>query len=275
MRLFNVLPRYLYDPDDPGGTGDPGDPAVVTPPAPAPDLKAVSDSIRAAILESRAPVAPTVAPVATPGPSEAVRAALTAESATVNTKFNEMVNAGQAAEAMAMREEFAQRAGRLLATSPEDSPIVKTAVALGERVARTEHAAVMSRWGDEVRRTVEALPIEERVLPDAWDRAVSRIKANHFDELLNEQVTARVEEARKTFTPPPMPSGSRGARRLEGPAAKLSEEQLWGADLCGVDPKDYAAEVAREAAYDALPFKERGPFPGYPLLENTVKPGQF
>jgi hypothetical protein len=133
----------------------------------------------------------------------------------------------------------------------------------------------MSRWGEEVRRAVDSMPLEERVHPNAWDRAVRDVRANHFTELMDEQVTTRVAEARKTFAPPPSGPGSRGSRRLEGAAAKLSEEQVWGADLCGVAPDVYAKELARETAYDALPFKERGPFPGYPLVGNDVKPGGF
>jgi hypothetical protein len=277
---MNILPRFerskMYDPDEPGGTGDPAtDPDAGEPTPGTSDLKSVADSIRQAILEARAvtPPAPVI-PVST-GASDAARRALEEEGITVNAKFNEMVNAGQAAEAMAMRESFVQKVNRAYAQPAEDSAIVKTAVMLGERAARTEHKDVMSRWGDEVRRAVDALPLEERVLPDAWDKAVSRVKTNHFSELMDEQVNARVAEAKKQFVPPPIAPGSRGARRLEGAAAKLSEEQVWGADLCGVDANEYAKELAREVAYDALPFKERGPFPGYPIVSNDVKPGGF
>jgi len=279
--MFSRLSRhFLYDPDDPGGMGgdplDPDTPAVVPdPPPPATDLKAVADSIRQAILESRA-ATPIVAPQPISfGPSDATRRALEDESAQVNAKFNELVNSGQAAEAMSMREAFVQKANRALAPAQDENVVVKTAIALGERAARTEHKPIMSRWGDEVRRTVEAMPLEERVQPDAWDKAVSRVKSNHFDEILNEQVTAKVDAARKTFAPPPATPGSRGARQLTGAAAKLSEEQIWGADLCGVAADEYAKELARETTYDALPFKERGPFPGYPILSNDVKPGGF
>lgn len=268
----------MYDPDDPGGAG--GDPDSGTgtgtgEPTTTSDLKSVADSIRQAILEARAVAPPAPAIPVNTGASDASRRALEEEGIAVNTKFNEMVNAGQAAEAMSMRENFVQKVNRAYAQPAEESTIVKTAVMLGERAARTEHKDVMSRWGDEVKRTVDALPLEERVLPDAWDKAVSRVKTSHFSELLEEQVTTRVAEARKQFTPPPVVPGSRGARRLEGAAAKLDEGQLWAVDLCGVTAEDYVKQIAKEEAYDALPFRERGPFPGYPVLENVVERGKF
>lgn len=280
MTMFSRLSRYrFYDPDDAGGQGDPaadGTPATPeTPPTPPPvaDLKAVADSIRAAILESRTPVA--AAPVAAVGVSDATRRALEEESVQVNARFDELVNSGKAAEAMAVREQFIQKANRLMAPAQSDNTMVRTAVAVGERLAKSEHKDVMSRWGDEVKRTVDAMPVEDRVSPDAWDRAVAQVKTAHFSELLEEQTTARVEAAKKTFAPPPVMPGARGSRALSGAAAKLSEEQIWGADLCGVEPAKYAEELARETAYDALPFKERGPFPGYPILSDKIVPGGF
>ena len=281
--MLSGLSRYRqYDPDDTGGAGatdpdtEPTEPTEPTPPPPpSADLKSVADSIRAAILESRAAAPAAAAVPVNFGPTDATRRALEDESAQVNAKVDELVNAGRASEAFAMRDAFINKANRMLSPAQDDSAIVKTAVALGERAARTEHKDIMGRWGDEVRRAVEAMPIDERVNPDAWDRAVSRVKSNHFDEILNEQVKQKVEAARKSFIPPPSAPGSRGSRPLTGAAAKLSEEQLWGADLCGVDASTYAQELARETAYDALPFKERGPFPGYPLVGNDVKPGGF
>jgi len=280
--LSGVSRYRQYDPDDNGGQGDPdGQPETQPPPPPPPsaDLKSVADSIRQAILESRA-AAPAVAPMPTFDTSASTRRALEDESAQVNVKFNELVNSGQAAEAMAMRDAFIAKANRALAPAQDESAIVKTAVALGERAARTEHKDVMARWGDEVRRAVEAMPLDERVNPDAWDKAVSRVKSNHFDEILNEHVTMKVEAARKTFAPPPSAPGSRGARVLTGSAARLSEEQLWGADLCGVSADDYAKQLAREEAFDALPFRERAKFTGYPVLDDprgnsVVEKGKF
>jgi len=282
--MFSELSRYRnYDPDDAGGMGDPNVVPVVDPPPPPPpsaDLKSVADSIRQAILESRAaaPIAMPTAP--TFDTAAATRRALEEESAQVNAKVDELVNAGRASEAFAMRDQFIQKANRALSPAQDDSAIVKTAVALGERAARTEHRDIMSRWGDEVRRAVEAMPLDERVNPDAWDKAVSRVKSNHFDEILNEHVTMKVEAARKSFAPPPTAPGSRGARPLAGAAAKLNEEQLWGADLCGVSAEDYAKQLAREEAFDALPFRERAKFTGYPVLDDprgnsVVEKGKF
>jgi len=276
--MFSRLSRF-HDPDDSGGQGQPDDDGTGTStPAPAAnDLKDVAASIRAAILEARAvaPVAPAFAPAPVADNREATRRALLDEGAQVNAKFDELVNAGRASEAMALRDDFQRRANASLAAPQDDNVIVKTAVALGERAARNEHADVMKRWGDEVRRAVDGMPLDERVQPDAWDKAVSRVKTNHFDELFNERLTEKVEEAKRQFIPPPTAPGSRGTRPTTGAASKLNEEQLWGADLCGVDPAEYAKEFARETAYDALPFKERGPFPGYPLVSNVVKPGGF
>jgi len=287
-RYFGSSNWRSFDPDDPGGMGDVVDPDAppqgnpLTPaPPPATDLKAVADSIRAAILESRASTAPTVPTVpASFGPSDATRRALEDEAVQVNAKVDELVNAGRASEAFTMRDQFIQKANRALAPTEDENAMVKTAIALGERVARTEHKDIMGRWGDEVRRAVEAMPLGERVNPDAWDKAVSRVKSNHFDEIMNEHVTAKVEAARKSFAPPPTTPGARGSRPVTGAAARLTEEQLWGADLCGVTPEAYAAQLKREEDFDALPFKERSKFTGYPVIDDprgttTVEKGKF
>lgn len=260
-------------PDDPENTetpvGDPPPPAV--PPAGA-DLKAVADSIKQAILESRGSGAPIAAPIAD---NSATIRALEAEAVTVNARINELANAGDVAQALAIRDQFNAKVARVTAAPEADNEIVRTAVTIGERLARTEHKDVMTRWGSEVTAIVNAMPLNERVNPNAWDRAVTRVKADHINELIDEQVNARVTEARKSFVPPPATPGARGARRLEGPAAKLTEEQLWGADICGVEPAAYAAELKRETDFDALPFRERAKFPGYPLVGDKVTPGGF
>jgi len=267
------IARFLYDPDDAGGATGEGDGAT------PPDLKAVADSIRTAILEARATPPPAPPPPAA-DTRESTRQALLTEANSVNAKVDELVNAGRASEAFALRDDFQRRASAALAPATDDNVMVKTAVALGERLAKSTHGDVMKRWPDEVKRAVDALPIEERVRPDAWDTAVAKVRSNHFDEILNETVTARVEEARKSFVPPPTAPGSRGTRPATGAASKLSEEQLWGADLCNVTPEEYAAQVTREEAFDNLPFRERAKFTGYPVLNDPrgnsiVEKGKF
>jgi hypothetical protein len=282
MKLVG-LAKFLHDPDG-SGTGDPnpeGDPP--TPPDPNASLKTAVDSIRdgikQAIEASRAPV--QAAPVQpSMGPTQATQQALAVEADRVNAQVDELFASGKAAEAMSIRDAFVQKANRAMQADPNDNAIVKTAVQLGERVARTEHKTIMDRWGDEVRRAVDAMPLEARVLPNAWDAAVAAVRSNHFTEILDETVATRVAEEKAKFVPPPNAPGSRGHRTLTGLASKLSEEQVWGADITGVTPDEYAKEVANEAKFDALPFKERAKFPGYPVIDEArgnqrVAPGKF
>lgn len=276
----------MFAPDG-GGAGDPdpdpdnggGDPAKAAKSDNTADLKAIADSIRQGFVsaaEASRPVASVI------DNTDATRRALESEATAVNTQVDELFAAGRASEAMALREQFARKASSLLAAPAGDNPIIKTAVALGERVARTDAASkpVMDRWGDEVRRAVEAMPAEQRVLPDAWDTAIARVRANHFTELMEETVTARVSEERAKFVPPPSVPGSRSRQPLTGAAAKLSEEQVWGADITGVTPDEYAKSLAEMESYDSLPFKERAKFSGYAVMNDprgnsTVAPGKF
>jgi hypothetical protein len=282
MKLLGWSAR-LWDPEDPGGAGgDPGDEQPAPPPAQDSNaaLKAVADSIKLAIAESRTQVAPAPIPTAPIVDPAATRRALETEATQVDAKFDELMAAGRASEAMNLRDSFIRKANTAFSTRPDDDPAVRVAVEVGERLARAQHTDIMKRWPDEVRRAVESMPITERITPGAWDRAVATVRSNHFTELLDEQVNVRVEEARRQFVPPPATPGSRGARQLTGAASKLTEEQLWGADICGVTPEEYAKEIAREEQYDSLPFKERAKFPGYPVMSDTrgstrVEPGKF
>jgi len=269
--------QFFYNTDDAAsGTGDGTDETTDTPAkTDAPDLRAVVDGIKAAIAESRQAAVPVAPIVPAPVDYDARRQALITEGEAINARVNELAAAGDMAGALAIRDEFNAKVNRSLAAPAGDSTMVKTAVQVGERLARTEHKDIMSRWGDEVRRSVEALPLDERVQPDAWDRAVAKVRTNHFDELMSEAVNGKVEEMKRTFVPPPSAPGSRGNRALTGAAAKLDEVQLYASDLCGVTPEEYAAQVKREETYDALPFKQRGPFPGYPVLDGPVTKGSF
>lgn len=286
LKLAGYSDSRLHDPDGGGATGDPVDPdnpdgaggGGTSDEKPDKDaaLRDVAATIREAIAAARVPATPVVAiPAAPAGPSDALIRELEAESATVNAKINELANSGDVAGAFVVRDQFNAKVARLTAAPQADNTLVKTAVAVGERLARSENKDLFKRWGTEIRDIVNSMPLDERVQPDAWDKAVTRVKSNHIDELIAESSAAAVAEARKGFVPPPSAPGSRGARRLDGAASKLSEEQLWAADLCGVSPDEYAKSVAAEQAYDALPFKERGPFPGYPVVETHVQPGKF
>lgn len=273
------IPKYFYDPDGTGGggNGDP-DPDPKSKGAVADDtIKAVADAIKQAVESGRStPPAPiSVAPV---DDRAAKVRDLEAEAVKVAEQADALFAEGKGTQATAILKQFDQKVARTLATPTDNDPVIKTAVALGKRVAQVAHPDVMNRWGSEVERAVAAMSPEERISPDAWDKAVTTVKANHFQELLDEATNARVEEARKSFVPPPSSSG-RVNRVLKGKAAELSEEQLAAADACGVTPEEYVTQIDREAAYDRLPAKVRGPGAGYPIIDDQgaqrVAPGKF
>jgi hypothetical protein len=281
MRILRHLdgkwPIATLDPDGGGAQGDP-DPDPLDAPVktdPAIDAaKAVADGIRAALAEAR--VATPPAPVVPAGPSMADRqAALQREADDVNTRVDALSADGKFAEALALRDQFVRKANATLAPSIDDDVTVQTAVAIGERLAKAEHKDVMSKWGDEVKRAVAAMPAHERVRPDAWDRAVQTTKLAHFDEIMNERVETTIATRRAEFMPPD--GASMRARKREGAAAKLNEDQLWGMDITGVDAEAYTKHLKVEEEFDKLPMSKRGPGYGYPIMEPTatIKPGQF
>jgi hypothetical protein len=264
-----------FEPDDGAAAGD--TPAATPAPAttvPADAVKAVADQIRLAIEAGRTAAAPA-APADTQ--ADSIRA-LEAESDKIAKDYDQLCAEGRFSEGQALMTRFQQKVNRTVGGDGSNNPTVKVAVALGEKAARVEHKDIMAKWGDEVRRAVDSLPIDERILPDAWDKAISRVKTNHFDEILAAAKTAFIEEHKKSFVPPPSAGGSR-SRSLEGAAAKLDEVQLWAADLCGVSPEDYAKSLKFQEDFEKLPLRERGPFDGIPVLTEAkgarIAPGKF
>lgn len=284
MRYLDARwPRTLLDPDD-GGTGTgtgaitdpPVDPAAPAKPAVDPAIAAataVADGIRAALAEARTAAPAPVIPV---GPSIADRqAALQREADSVNTQYDALCADGKFAEAQNLRDGFIRKAAAALAPSDDDNVTVRTAVAIGERLARAEHRDTMAKWGDEVKRAVAAMPAAERISPDAWDRAIQTVKLAHFDEIVNERVDAGVATRKAEFMPP---DGAMARTRKRDPlAARLTEEQQWGMDITGVTAEDYTKHAKIEEEFDKLPMSKRGPGYGYPVMDTatTIAPGKF
>jgi hypothetical protein len=279
--LYARWPAIALDPDDGSAGGAPAGDPPPDPVAAAGDVKAaaldaskaVADSIKQAIEAARA--AAPVAPVAS-SPSMADRqAALQREADEVNVRIDALAADGKVAEALVLRDTFQRKVSTAFAPSIDDDPTVQTAVEIGERLARAENRDFMTKYGDEVKRAVAAMPAAERIKPNAWDRAMQTVKVAHFDEIVNERVESAVTARRAEFMPPE--GAPYRSRKREGAAAKLNEEQLWGMDITGVDAETYTKHVKIEEEFDKLPISKRGPGYGYPVMEatTTIAPGKF
>lgn len=261
------IPKYMLDPDGGGtGSGDPdtdpggepsGDKATG---AGAVDTKAIADAIRSGLSSVVESVRP--APV---DPRAAARDMLEKEAAQVNERYDALCADGKFAEAQNLRDNFIRKANSLHTPSLDDDPTVSTAVEIGERLAKAEHKDIMKRWGDEVRREVMSMPANERIKPNAWDRAVDRVRTSHIDEIINERVDAGVAARRAEFVPPE--SGETRSRKREGAAAKLTEDQAWGQELTGVAPEEFIEHLKIEEEFDKRPMSQRGPGYGYPIMK--------
>jgi hypothetical protein len=230
-------------------------------------VKAVADGIKQAMEEARKSAVPVVVAPTDP------RAALAAEAIKVNENYDALCADGKYAEAQAMRDSFMAKANQATQGDPSANPLVKTAVGLGKKAAKIDHGPIMAKYGDEIERYVNSLPVEERIQPDAWDRAVSNVKSTHFDDILKESTEAAVKAATSDFVAAGAQPGSRG--RKSGTAPGLDELQLMACEMTGISPEAYSKRLKAEEEYDKIPARQRGAFEGYPTVSDEVKPGRF
>lgn len=257
----------FYEPNDGAEKGD-LDESKDKPVDPMAAVKAVADQIATSIAALKQQPVQVVMPKAQDDP----RAALAAEALTMNEKYNALCADGDYAGAAVLRDNFVARANAVGQGDPNDNPVVKTAVGLGKKHAKLDHKDIMAKYGDEVERVVNSLPVEKRILPDAWDRAVSEVKTNHFDELMAEVRTQATEEANKGFVTSGSQPGSRG-RKADSDFG-LDEIDKAAAEVCGVSPEAFSKRLKAAEDWDKLPFRERGA-DGYPVVSQVVKPGRF
>ena len=262
MNLKNLKYFEPNDGADPGG--DPADKPAE--PTTLDAVKLVADKIADAIAANRVAPAPVVV-------SSDPTVALAAEAAKVNDDYNALMADGKYADAAAMRDSFMARANAASQGDPANNPFVRTAIGLGKKAAKIDYPDVMKKYGAEVEAAVNALPIGDRVQPDAWDRAVSTVKTAHFDEIIKAEREAAIAETTASFVTSGSQGGSRG--RKDASANSLDELQLVAAEACGVSPEAYAKRVKAAEDYDKIPVKQRGSYEGYPVVSNEVKPGRF
>lgn len=264
----------FYDPDDTGDGGDGKDTAKPDQSAILADsLKSVVDTFKAEIAAVRtaAPAPVKTEPVVDP------RAALEARAQAVAKEVNELAANGDLAGGMAKFAQFQAEAAQFGRPDPNNDPLVKAGTNLGKRLAVKEHKEIFDKWGTEVEEIVNAMPVTDRIQPDAWDRAVSQVQTRHFQELRDEAVAAAVEEEiKKRFgNAPPSAPGSRGKGANAGAQVNLDEDELFFANLMGVSAEAYAKNKKAADDWDKKPFSERGRDRGYPLVPQTVTPGRF
>jgi len=224
-------------------------------PATSVDVSALVEGFKEVVGEVKT-LAETVARPAAAPPTDDRAARLKAaqdEYAAKREKANELAAAGDYAGAT---EEIATGIAALQAVSAvpaTDQPAMRALVSQTKRLARAEHKDMFDSYGSEIETAIAALPVEEQINPDAWDRAVRDVKSTHIDDILAARAAAKDKEleeasAGRTFTTP-VARGGRLPRALNDDgdvnADSLTADQLQMAADIGFTPERYAKAVTR------------------------------
>lgn len=272
--------RRFYEPDDGGSPGAVDDTADTggaeskkAPPAPAPISKEVIEAMGSAIRDGLrgVTVQAAAAPAAAPN-VEAEHAAAVERAEALKKQINEVAATGDVAAAMDLMVRH------LSSTAPkadlDNDPGFKAMVKTARKLAASEHGEVFAKYGAEIDAEIAKLPPTARIDADSYGEAVLRVKARHFDEILEERLRERATrradgvddfddmggETRRVPGTVVAP-GSRGSRRdpntPEALAAKLTAEERGIADSFGIDYVTYARQKkeidGRESRVEFLP----------------------
>lgn len=270
--MFKV--KRFYEEDD-GASGGAGDPATDKPVEKS-TAEVVKSAVEAVGVEFRKALE-TVGKSADskPAPVTVDVEALKAEAAKVNAQVDELMAEGRGSEALRIRDEFLSKVARTTQTSPADNPLVAAGYKHGRKAAQASYPELFKTYGPELEAYVKSLPVERQIDPDVWDEAAERVRGRHFDDIAKSLRDAAVDEARRSFSVPPTPGGSRGSREVGG--VKLSEEAELAIEVTGVSREAYAAQVKMQEEFDKLPLRQRGAWEGYPIVpqNETIQPGRF
>lgn len=160
-----------------------------------------------------------------------------------------------------------------------DNPVIKAGIATARREAKRENPEIFETYAAEVEAAVSKLSVEDRINPDAWDRAIREVKLDHLDDIADAR-----EKRRKDATNDgidldtlrrgaPTSGGSNRVRSRGVQTIELDEDAKDAARQLGFTDKEYAAEVALTEAARIRKGKARDMVPI--LSDERPKPGRF
>ena len=181
-------------------------------------------------------------------------------------RANELAEAGDAAGGMEEMYKATLAYQQATQGAPEDNPQVKAMVSQARRVARSENSEMFNSYESEIQAEIAKLPVADQINPDAWDKAVNIVKANHIEEILEQRARDREanrkqeeEEAlqRRDFTTPTARGGraTRAAQSETIDPESLSEDERDIAAACGLTLEQYADATVR---YQKAPKSKHG-----------------
>lgn len=223
------------------------DPAATPTPAPGVPLDAVKslvEEFKATMVEVReAKTAP-----AAPLPS---RTDPQAEYNQARERYDALMADGKSAEGFELMIQAATKVANANAPSPNDHPALKAGVELAEREAKRNYPELFKRFGKEITLEMEALSIDRRISPNQWDDAVTKVRARHFDELVEEARTTEREKVKADFLAN-VPTSAPGSRGSIGRAADgLDNIDSAIASAAGIEPEVFKKYKAHTDAHFA------------------------
>jgi hypothetical protein len=272
------MPKQVKDPEKttPGDEGNAPKTAEV-------DVSALVEGFGTVVTEAlKGVAAQPAAPTPDPTPDPKARLAEAQEKyESHRRKANELAAEGDAAGATEEMYKGFVELQSASAVPVTETPQAKALLASAKRTARSDHKEMFDDYGSEIEAEVAAMPVEERINPDSWDAAVSRVKARHIEDIIERRTQTAADEAAQKAQDSadfdtPVAGGAR-RRRVRDVAdvdpSSLNEEQLDIASACGLSPEEYADAATR---YAKAPRNYRG---NVPILDETespkIAPGKF
>ncbi len=226
-----------------------GEPKVAEPNTDVQDLLVGFKDMVNEVKEAAA-ARPAPAPVV--DDSEERKATAQAEYNTAREKVNEQLAAGEGADAMETYMQSVIKLQTANSPDPSNSPQVKASIASAKKLSRGDNREMFDKYAKEIEADMAAMPIDERINPEAWDSACRRVKADKIDDIIAsreaqnaEDIKKAEDDARANAVAPPMATRGRGTHvPTEGVNAdNLNDEQLRAADSCGLTPEVYAKSI--------------------------------
>jgi len=232
-------------------------------------VKQVADQFAEKLQEMQTP-APVAAPAAAP-PVD-----LEAKQLEIAARFDEMCAAGDFSGAQIYMQSEIGKISNAQAADPTDAPAFKSLKKLARNATISANSDVYGKYGKEIDEEIEGLTPAEQLDPDMQAEAVRRVKARHFDELMQDAVDTRMtslaEEQAKRGGPRTAP-GSLGHIPNSGDDySELSPEQADAAMVLGYSAEEYQA--AQKSA-DSSRITRGMHRNMVKLGDDKVKPGSF
>lgn len=191
----------------------------------------------------------------------------------IMSTYDELCKEGKFSEAAA----FLMRENTKLQpkSDPTKAPAYGSLYKSAQRAIKSDYPDLFKEFGDEIKAEVDSMDPASRIDPDKWEEAVRRVRARHFDTLLEREVKRREEKAKAERDQKGRFTGTASARGRHGEDADdsdLDEGEIEAARLLDMSHEEY--KKARKETQTAR--IERGMHRGMVrVLDDKVQPGYF